>query len=166
MKTEYCNVFKNVEQRIIPEILSEDCRMSHVFLLSHTYLVHGPDSFLRSWPVLSQSRNSPHFMEPEGSLPHSHVPATYPYPEPARSSPCPTSHFLKIHLNIIFPSKPGLSLLRENYRGINPYKTTILSTLLRDFKGGRGGGKQKISKYLARDRSPNLQIQHSRGWGQ
>jgi len=26
-------------------------------------------------------------MEPEGSLPHSHVPATCPYHEPARSSP-------------------------------------------------------------------------------
>ena len=45
-------------------------------------------------------------MEPEGSLPHSQVPATCPYPEPARSSPYPTSHFLKIHLNIIFPSTP------------------------------------------------------------
>ena len=33
-------------------------------------------------------------MEPEGSLPHSQVPATCPYPEPA-----PTSHFLKMHLN-------------------------------------------------------------------
>ena len=28
-------------------------------------------------------------MEPEGSLPHSQVPATWPYPEPARSSPDP-----------------------------------------------------------------------------
>ena len=45
-------------------------------------------------------------MEPEGSLPHSHVSATCPYPEPARSSPCPTSHFLKILLNIL-PSTPG-----------------------------------------------------------
>ena len=39
------------------------------------------------------SRNSPHFMEPEGSLPHSQVPATCPYPEPARSSPYPHSPF-------------------------------------------------------------------------
>ena len=31
----------------------------------------------------------PHFMEPEGSLPHLQVPATCPYPEPARSSPYP-----------------------------------------------------------------------------
>ena len=36
-----------------------------------------------------QSRNSPHFMEPEGSLPHSQVPATCPYPESARSSTYP-----------------------------------------------------------------------------
>jgi len=27
-------------------------------------------------------------MEPEGSLPHSEEPATCPYPEPAKSSPC------------------------------------------------------------------------------
>jgi len=27
-------------------------------------------------------------MEPEGSLPHLKVPATCPYPEPARSSQC------------------------------------------------------------------------------
>jgi len=31
-------------------------------------------------------------MEPEGSLPHSQVPATYIYPEPARSSPYPQSN--------------------------------------------------------------------------
>ena len=29
------------------------------------------------------------FMEPEGSLPHSQMPATCPYPEAARSSPYP-----------------------------------------------------------------------------
>ena len=46
-------------------------------------------------------------MEPEGSLLHSQVPATCPYPEPAQSSPYPTSHFLKIHLNIILSSVPG-----------------------------------------------------------
>ena len=43
-------------------------------------------------------------MEPEGSLPHSQLPATCPYPEPTQSSPYP--HFLKIHLNIL-PSTPG-----------------------------------------------------------
>ena len=49
-------------------------------------------------------------MEPEGSLPHSQVHATCPYPEPARSSPYPpTTHFLKIHLKIILPSNPRSS---------------------------------------------------------
>ena len=28
-------------------------------------------------------------MEPEGSLSYSHVPTTYPFPEPDQSSPCP-----------------------------------------------------------------------------
>jgi hypothetical protein len=46
-------------------------------------------------------------MEPEGSLPHSQVPATCPYSEPDQSSSCcPLSHFLKIHLNIILPLTP------------------------------------------------------------
>jgi len=40
-------------------------------------------------------------MEPEGSLPHSQVPATCPYPEHLNPVHNPTSHFLKIHLNII-----------------------------------------------------------------
>jgi len=35
-------------------------------------------------------------METEGSLPHSQVPATCPYPQPAQVH-TPTSHFLKIH---------------------------------------------------------------------
>jgi len=48
-------------------------------------------------------------MEPEGSLPHSQVPATCPYPEPSPFSPYSTSYCLKIHLNIILPSTPGSS---------------------------------------------------------
>jgi hypothetical protein len=43
-------------------------------------------------------------MEAEHSLPHLQVPVTCLYPEPAQSSPYPTSYFLKIHLNIIHPS--------------------------------------------------------------
>jgi hypothetical protein len=46
-------------------------------------------------------------MQPEGSLPHSKLPAKCLYPEPAQSSPYPTSQFLKIRLNIILPSTPG-----------------------------------------------------------
>jgi hypothetical protein len=46
-------------------------------------------------------------MELEALLPHLQVPATCPFPERAQSSSHPTSHFLKIHLNIILPSTPG-----------------------------------------------------------
>jgi len=46
-------------------------------------------------------------MEPEGSLPHSQVPATCPYPESMRSSPYPHIQLPEDHLNIILPSTPG-----------------------------------------------------------
>jgi hypothetical protein len=42
-------------------------------------------------------------METEGSLPHSQVPATCLYPDPAQSSPWPQ----KICVNIILPSTSG-----------------------------------------------------------
>jgi len=44
-----------------------------------------------SWEAngFSASQEIPRIMEPEGSLPYSQVPATCPYPEPARSSPYP-----------------------------------------------------------------------------
>jgi hypothetical protein len=46
-------------------------------------------------------------MEPEDPLPHSQVPATCPCPETFRSSPYTTSHFLRLLLDNILPSKPG-----------------------------------------------------------
>ena len=39
--------------------------------------------------VSKLAKKFPDFLEPEGSLPHSQVPATCPYPKPARSPPCP-----------------------------------------------------------------------------
>ena len=48
-------------------------------------------------------------MEPEVSFPHSHLPATCPYPESDQSSLCSPSHSLNIHLNIILPSTSGSS---------------------------------------------------------
>ena len=66
-------------------------------------------------------------MEPEGSLPHSQVPATCQYPDSGRSSPYPTSHFLKIHLNIILSFTPvssrwtiSLSLIHQNLVRASP----------------------------------------------
>jgi len=45
-------------------------------------------------------------MELEGSLPHSQVPTNSPYPSQLNPVHIPTSHFLKLHLNIILPSTP------------------------------------------------------------
>jgi hypothetical protein len=39
----------------------------HDVCASVNIILHGAESFLRSYNVLSYSRNSPHFMEPEGS---------------------------------------------------------------------------------------------------
>jgi hypothetical protein len=59
-------------------------------------------------------------MEPEGSLPHSQMPATCPYLEPTRFSPNPTSHFLKNHLNIL-PFMPASSKLPLSLRFRHQY---------------------------------------------
>jgi hypothetical protein len=45
-------------------------------------------------------------MEPEGSIPCSQQPATFPYPQLDQSSPWLPILFLKIHLNITIPSTP------------------------------------------------------------
>jgi hypothetical protein len=50
-------------------------------------------------------------METGYSIPHLQEPATCPYFEPDQSSPYTPSHFMKIHLNIIFPPMPGSSTL-------------------------------------------------------
>jgi len=63
----------------------ETFRLFHNYLLP--YLLHTAYSHFRSYPVLSQSRNSSHCMESEGSLPHSQVPVTCPYPEPLIEDP-------------------------------------------------------------------------------
>jgi len=76
---------------------------------------------------------------PAGWLPHLQVQATCPCPEPDGSSPCPPSHFLKIHLNIIFPSTPGssmwsvsLRLPRQNlvYTSPFPHRSTCPTYLI------------------------------------
>ena len=54
--------------------------------------------------MLRHSRNSSHFMEPEGSLPHLQQPVICPYPEPDRSTSRPPFHLSKIHSNIILLS--------------------------------------------------------------
>ena len=55
-------------------------------------------------------------MEYEGSLPYSQVPTTHPLPNQLDPVHTPTSHFLKIHLNVIFPSTPGSSKWSSSLR--------------------------------------------------
>ena len=75
-----------------------------LYLLQLSNCLHRTKPFLRTYQVLSYSRNSPPFMGPEGSLPHSQEPITCTCPEPDRSSTSPPFHFSKIHFNIILPS--------------------------------------------------------------
>ena len=76
-------------------------------------------------------------MEPEGSLPHSQVPAICPYPVPALSSPNLQIHFLKIHLNSILPSTPRFSkwalYLRSLHQNPGLYFYTILIVYITQF---------------------------------
>jgi hypothetical protein len=71
-------------------------------------------------------------MKPECSLTHSQQPVSCPYPKPDRSTPrplLPTSHFSKVHFNIILLSTP------ESYKRfpfvrfphLNPVCTSPLS---------------------------------------
>jgi hypothetical protein len=95
----------------------------------YAYLLHGTEFFLRSWPVFGQPRNSPYFTEPEGSFPHSQMPANCPYSEPARSIPCSHIPFSKILLNIILPSTFGSSKLSLSLRF--PHKNAVYTSPLR-----------------------------------
>ena len=71
---------------------SVEVTFSVLYSLPHTSLLTTWGGILtEKLTVYSWSRNSPHFMEPEGSLPHSQVPATCPYPQPDRFSLC--AHF-------------------------------------------------------------------------
>ena len=65
------------------------------FLL--TYLLHGTESFLRSYPILSQARNFPHCMEPVGKLPRSQKPVICPI----------LSQINPIHVPIPLPEDPS-----------------------------------------------------------
>ena len=90
-----------------------------------TYLLTPRSTVLLEKPTGFQLvKKSPHFMEPEGSLPHSQQPVTCPYPEPDRSSPYPDIPLLKIHLNIILPSTPESQAV--SFPRVSPPKPCML----------------------------------------
>jgi hypothetical protein len=66
-----------------PRVAHHPCPFLNIFRHSPgkywdilTYLLHRAELFLRRIPFLNKSRNSLHFMEPEGSLPHIQITAT------------------------------------------------------------------------------------------
>jgi hypothetical protein len=71
-------------------------------------LTHGAEPFMRSRQLCSHSRNSQHFMEPEGSLACSEEPSIGPYPEPDQSYPHHSILSPKTHFNIVHPPRLGL----------------------------------------------------------
>ena len=84
-----------------------DAHPIQFMFLTSSNLLYKINSFLptpRSTALLEKLTAShlvkkfPAFMEPEGSLPHSQVPSTCPYPEPARSSP---------YTRILLPEDPS-----------------------------------------------------------
>ena len=67
-------------------------------------------------------------MEPEGSLSHLQLPATSPYPEPARFTPDRRILLPEDPFNIILPSTPGSSkcLFPSGFLTKNPVYTSPL----------------------------------------
>ena len=74
---------------LIAEFLLQHIEHQHMARLSQKHKIINYFRYVDDILVIfdpNNSRNSPHFMEPEGSLTHSQVPATCPYPDPAWSS--------------------------------------------------------------------------------
>jgi len=55
-------------------------------------------------------------MEPECSIPHSHVPTICPYPQPDQSNSCPKIPLFEHPPHIVLPSTPGTSKLSLSLR--------------------------------------------------
>ena len=144
------NVSTNQIGKLINAVLTYLHTYLHTYLLTYiltylityllTYILTSLLTYLLTYLLTPWSRDweanrfsasqeiSSHFMEPEGSLPHSQVPANCPYPEPARSNPYPIPHFLKIYLNIILPFKTGCTKSSLSLRFPQP-KTLYASPL-------------------------------------
>ena len=83
--------------------------------------------FLRSWQVKNWSRISPHFIEPEGSLPPLQVPTTCHYPQPYQSTPRPVSQ--RGLLPSGFPTKTLVVPLLAHIRATRPAHLILLDLI-------------------------------------
>jgi hypothetical protein len=115
-KSVFLCKYRNIKIRKFCYTSRRKCDISSSpLILVLTLLLLAAESFLRSWQVLSWAKNSPHFMEPEGLLPHSQEAATCPFPKPDQSSPCPQTTYqrsvliLSLHLHLGLPSSPFFS---------------------------------------------------------
>ena len=89
-----CSVFSSYAQNSSVTCVSVCWFLLHSRRFCSQMLILWSRVLLES-PLLPQSTNSLHFIEPEVSLPHSQHPATCNYPEPVRSSPHTSIPFLK-----------------------------------------------------------------------
>jgi hypothetical protein len=76
----------NLREGILKYLGLSKAHYSHKWWRNNANLCQVSDSsdktLLTPWSRVSQSTNSLHFMKPKGSLPHSQVTTTRPYPEP------------------------------------------------------------------------------------
>jgi hypothetical protein len=81
------------------EIIQTEREQNYTIRLFTHSLTHGAEPFLRSCQLCRPSRTSQHFIEPEGSLPHS----SEPFPILSQIDPIHTipSYIPKIQFNIV-----------------------------------------------------------------
>jgi len=92
--------------RSVQQPLSSVSRVEFIWVKLTYLLTPCSRVLLEKLTVFQLVKKSPHFMEPEGSLPHSQVPATVPNLSQLDPVHTLTSNVLKIRLNIIIQSTP------------------------------------------------------------
>lgn len=117
------------------------------YFAPHTVVYITP-KLQRLW-FLSFARNSPYFMEPEGSIPHSQEPVTFTYPEPDKSNICPVLCWESIlifsfHVRLGFPivsfpqvtmPKPYMHLYCTSYGLRDEFVHLTLNSVLKETRG-------------------------------